>query len=232
MRRVILTTCTCDNWYVNVMKVFLVSLKRSGCDVPVHADIINGNDETHRQLRGLYPSLEINSIEIPGEHNWEDDQELVKIFRTRPGQMTRELEAGWDQVMSIDCDTIVRRPIDKIWDGVVPGSLKIMDRGKKRKSYNRYQGGVYVWGNSPLVREFNRVMIERIGTNFEFFDGQRTKYELMAGEFKDKIQHVQLDRKYNDNHFGDDSIIWHAKHGSLKRDKFAKEFNRYLSEAK
>jgi len=233
MRRIALTVCTCDNRYLDVLKVFLYTWKlHNGEDVPIWAALYNGNQGIFDGLRRMYGNLTICDRELPAR-NWEVDPNLIEIMYQRVHDVRAALSEPWDQVMHIDCDVIIRRNIDHIWDGVEPNTIKIWDRGVKREKQGRarYQAGVHIFGNGTGTRLYYDYWMRKIGDGWEFHDGQRQMY-FAVQECGDAIHRVQLPIEYNDLNYGDNSAIWHCRHTHLDRDqKYRDEFNRLLPAA-
>ena len=229
MKRIILTTA--DVQYLDVLKVFLMSMRYHGNDYPIRADLINYTDDQVGRLRNLYPNLEIARIVIPSEGELE--QRLLRLMHTRPPQMWKALNEDWDQILSMDCDIIIRGRIDGMWDGVAPGVFKILDKGHRQSDKGRLQGGVYIFGNSPGIREYYKELMDLIGAEFGFWDGQTALYTLLK-KYDKKITFVGLERKYNDDRklkMDKKSLVWHCKHGRLGLKRFEREFEFYLKKA-
>ena len=224
MKRVILTTCTCDNRYIDVLKVFLMSMRYHGNKDLIVADLINGNKEMYAGLMRIYPNMEINHIIIP-------EVTLLKLMHTRPPQMAKKLTEGWDQIMSMDCDVIIRGNIEGIWNNVEPSTIKIMDKGSTKKDNYRFQGGVYLFGVSQVIKDYYNDIMDIIGGEFDFFDGQAALYRVYKNKYSKQITKRNLSKKYNCSRFKKNSLVWHCKHAYLDNEKFQKEFQIYLKEA-
>lgn len=231
MKRIMLTTTTCDNNYLDVMKVFLYTLNLHTQNKElVRADLINGNDDIYERFHRLYGNLEINHVEMPKGLNWYDHKNMLLLMYARIPRMWETLNEDWEQVMTIDSDVIIRKPFDSIWDDVEPSTIKIWDRGPKKQPFTRVQAGVHIFGNSPEIKDYYQAFMKDIGAEWEFEYGQAAIYAIYL-KFRNKIRIVQMSQKYNDSKFKDKSIIWHAKHGHFKEKKFQKEFQECLKEA-
>jgi len=235
MKRIMLTTATCDNKYLDVLKVFLMSMSINNPEKTlIRADLINGTEDMYSRLHRLYENLEIVHYDLDNTNvDWEKNEHLITVMRLRIPMMWKTLNEDWDQVMTIDSDFIIRKPISSIWDNAVPGTIKIWDRGeeyvkKKKTMFARVQAGVHIFGNSPEIKEYYKAFMDDLGDEWAFHYGQGAIYTVYL-KFKDKIRLVQMDTSYNDTKFGKKSIAWHCKHGHLKEKVFRKEFKKYLT---
>lgn len=226
MSRIILTTA--DAGYCDVLRTFLFSLRHHGNMEKVRCDCIGYSEEQKRRVMACGENIEVVDVELPDG----EGKELLRLMWTRPRQMMKALEEGWDQVCSMDCDVVVRGNLSAVWDNVLPGVFKIMDKAYYRKTSTktRFQGGVYFFGNSPEVRAFYADVMEEIGTRFGFYDGQEALLKVFRAHAK-KVKWQQLDRCYNDEQNGEwskKSFVWHAKHGRILKEPFASEAAKYL----
>jgi len=235
MKRILLTTATCDNYYLDVLKVFLVSMRlNSRCNETICADLINGTPDIYYRLKNIYENLTINHIAMPSV-DWIVRENLLPLMYKRLPRMYETMNVGYDQIMTIDCDSIVRGPIDGIWDGVEPDTIKILERPsarkeKKKRFFTRFQAGIHIFGNSTNIRKYYKAFMDELGDRWEFKSGQAAIYTVYL-KFKDKIRLVQMPEKYNDSTFKEDSIIWHCKFSHFAETPFQNEFKNYLTEA-
>jgi len=226
MKRIILTTVNYD--YYNMIKAWLMSMRLHNNDYFIRADFINGNDKIYKCLHNIYPNLEIIHYDIPKEES--PAQNLLNLMYTRPPQMMKAIDENWDQIMSMDCDILIRGSLEHIWDNVEPSVIKVKHR-KSSTAIGKFQGGVYILGNSPTIKLYYQSIMEKIGKKFAFYDGQAALY-LSYINYKEKMKLVELENTYNDLKFGSNSIVWHSRHGHLNDPKFAKYFDKCLLEAK
>lgn len=235
MNRIILTTATCDNDYLDVLKVFLVSMAiNTKQQYLICADLINGNEDIYNRLKKIYGNLKINHIEFP-KADWRVRENLLPLMYKRLPRMYEMMNEGYGQILSIDCDSIIRGSIDGIWDSVEPDVIKILERidkrkEKKKKFFTRFQAGVHIFGNSVSIREYYKAFMDELGDKWEFKVGQAAIYTVYL-KFKDKIKLVQMPEAYNDSKFRNDSIIWHCKLSHFSETPFQNEFKKYLIEA-
>ena len=228
MKRIILTTA--DAQYVDVLKVFLMSMRLHGNSYKIRADLINYSDEQVERLKNIYPLLEENRIQIAND--CESERRLLLLMRTRPKQMWKALNEDWEQVMSMVCDIIIRGDISGIWDGVDADTFKIFLK-KKKNDRTCMQGGVYLFGNSENIRNYYREIMDTIGEDFGFWDGQEALCTVLKN-YTDVLRFKKLDRTYNDERklkMSKKSLVWHCKHGRIGLGEFEKEFRVYLKEA-
>jgi hypothetical protein len=183
----------------------------------LRVDLINGNSQIHNLLRKIYPNIDIVHYDIPKvKDSFDNPKNLLNLMRTRPPQMWRALNEDWDQILSLDCDTLIRTPIEGIWDDVEPGTIKILKRSNKKSSAMKFQGGVYVFGNSPHIKAYYHHIIKRIGKKFAFYDGQAALYTIYL-KYQKVIRLIDLDEKYNNRILSDDAVIWHIKRDRAPR---------------
>ena len=226
MKRIILSTVNLD--YLDVAKAWLASMRLHGNDYHVRLDFINGDMNIYSRLHKIYPNLLVVHHDIPKVPDIK--QNLLNLMYTRPPQMWKALNEDWDQICSMDCDTLMRGSISGLWDGVEPGTIKIRDQGTKVNPVRRYQGAVYIFGNSPEIKAYYKDVIDTIGSEFAFYAGQLALH-TMAVKHQASIRFVPLDKKYNDNKFKKDSLIWHSKHGHINEKPFSKYLQTCLVEA-
>lgn len=227
--RVIFTTCTCDNEYIDVLKAFLMSMRlNNGVEEVIKAELVNCTYEQFVDLRKIYGNIKRIPVDLPGA-DWTKPENMVRVMRIRIPRVLELLNEGWDQVLFLDCDAIIRKPIDGIWEGVEPGVLKIWHRPNKTVEY-RFQGGVVAYGNSQEVRDYYQDFLKSLDKDWSFFQGQKNMYTVWK-RHRDSIKLVSLDPTYNDSLFKKQSHIWHSKLGHFKEKRFQAEYKRYLAMA-
>ena len=232
MKKVILTTTTCDNKYLDVMKVYLYTMNLYCPEKTlIRADLINGTPEIYKRLGRLYDNLEVCHVEMGEGLDWTQEDNMIHLMRRRIPVMWKTLNEDWDMVMTMDSDMIVRSDISEIWGDVEPSTIKIWVKPeKKATSFTKVQAGVHIFGNSPVIKEYYKAFMDRLGDNWMFRKGQPMIY-LTWLDFKERIRIVQMPKKYNDSKFHNDSVVWHCKHGHFNEEKFQREFQRNLVKA-
>ena len=174
MKRIILSTVNYD--YLNVIKAWLMSMRLHKNDYFIRVDFINGNNKIYESLRNIYSNLEVVHYDIPKEEN--QQQNLLNLMYTRPPQMMKAINENWDQIMSMDCDTLIRGSLKHIWDDVKPSVIKVKYR-KSSTAIGKFQGGVYILGNSPTIKLYYQGILEKIGKNSPFMlDKQHYIYHI------------------------------------------------------
>jgi len=231
---VILTTATCDNEYRNVFRVFITSLREN---IPeqnrpaIIADLINVDDKTVKTFTSIYPNLKVNSTLLPGA-DWTDRNNTIQIMRIRPHTLLATMNEGWRHVVTIDCDSIIRGDIKELWNDVGQDNIKILYRPERKNEFTRFQAGVWCIGNSEITRRYWRELIDFLGNNWTFYDGQTAMYKIWFQKYRHAIPLIKLEKKFNDWEFNKKSIIWHSKRSHINEDKFMVEFNQYLEISK
>lgn len=223
MSRVIVFTTTVDEPYWSMTLVALHTLYVHDGHWPIHLHLINGTDAHEDQARFINP--DVSAV----EHQRPFKQTPFTVTFSRPRVMMDLLDSGIDQILSLDGDVIVRGPLEGIWDDVEPSTLKIWFKGNQRKERTRFQGAVYLFGNSSETRAMYRDFIDRLGHPKGWYDGQEGLYTTWR-RHKNHVRHVQLDVKYNDNLMSPHSLIWHVKHGHYDEQPWKKEWSKWKVE--
>jgi hypothetical protein len=220
MKRIIVSIATGDKHYFNLARGFLVSLtKNSAYSDAVELNLINGTRKQAQSLEKLCVNTKVNLVDM-----WKPSP--VDIVFSRLTQWRRILDEGYDQMASIDSDSIIRGSLEGLWRDVEPGCFKIWDKGKKKKEKVRFQTGVFVVGVSRETLQYFDHIIKSIAKP-SWIKIQKAFY-LSYIKNKENVKHVQLDTKYNDQYFNDDSIIWHCKQTRYGYPKFKGELRKYL----
>jgi alpha-N-acetylglucosamine transferase len=144
----------------------------------------------------------------------------------------------YEKVLWLDNDTIIRKPLDGIWDDVAPNSLKIWRKKNDKKSH-RFQAGVSVVGSGEHTKAWLKDVMKRESVYFDRpgsqLDGHGSPHWMVSQTYLYKcftengnIKHLQLSKKYNDSKFKGGSVIWHCKSSHFDEEKFQKEFKEYL----
>jgi len=228
MKRIILTTA--NNRYFDILRAFLASMRYHGNNTEIAADLINFTDNQVGSLCKIYENLTVSRIDIPYTTKV-PETDLLRLMYTRPNQMWRALNGPYEQVMSMDCDILIRGSLEHIWDGVKPNSFKILvKKCDKNNSKTHFQGGVYILGVSDATISFYKEIMDTIGSEFGFWDGQRALCEIYEKN-RDGIELIKMDRTYNDErklNMNKKSIVWHIKHRNFDLKIVKKELNKYL----
>jgi len=241
MEKVIYTTSSCEPHSYDQLKVFLHSLHKFDNTYPLILDLVNPTERQKTEVRILYPYiLEVFGIavhKLSGKRTMpvkEYTRPLydVKVMYTRPlgllGILTRKPEI--QQVLSIDTDVIIRDNLSGIWAGVRPSSIKVWDKGPKKKDRVRYQAGVMVYGNSDVTRKYYTEVIRRIGDVRDLIAAQAALFWAYE-TFESEMTRIDMPEKYNDSFFLKKSKIWHCKNGHFNDVKYQKEYQYYLKKA-
>jgi hypothetical protein len=161
-------------------------------------------------------------------HVNDGDPSANRVLKRRM-QIASDLLSRHDQVLCLDSDIIVRKSLEHIWDGVVPSTLKIWFKGSDRKPRTRFQGAVYILGNSPACRRMYAEVISNLEGSKGWFDCQEQLY-LVWHKYKALVPRVDLPTVFNDNFFMPASAIWHAKHGHDNEPAWKIEWDRWKAE--
>ena len=143
-----------------------------------------------------------------------------------------ETTKDYNAIAWIDNDTIIRKSLDGLWENLTPETLKFWFRKDERDAL-KFQGGVYVIGNSEVIKEWLKDIIAALDKyNKTKKDNKNDWYiaqEYMYLMYKNnkRIRFVNLDTKFNDSKFNDDSVIWHCKHTQFNFPKYQVEYKSY-----
>ena len=131
---------------------------------------------------------------------------------------------GYSQVAWIDNDAIVRKPLDGLWEGVVPNSIKVWYRKKKLDEY-KLQTGVYVIGRgNESVKYCSNIIKGLEGT-----DNWLLPQLLMYNELNN-MKLINMGDSFNDSRFKNGSHIWHCKANHFSNPKYQQEYRKYTNE--
>jgi hypothetical protein len=226
--KLILTTVSNEERYVNLLKVFLYTLEKYGGNYPVVADVINGTDELADGLKRLHLQTEIRNISIPKAKG-------LDVMYSRPPQMLKYLKEGHEAIASIDADVIFRKDVSGLWDGVVPNSVKFWDKGmtppisKKMKDKRfkkkymhrrlnrtdlRFQGGVFIIGNGEHAIKYQKRMIDCLPSKPAFYTWQTGMFTMLK-RMKSTMRSVRMSPVYNDSCFNSKSKNYFDKYLAL-----------------
>lgn len=219
MKHIIVSSTTGDEYYFNMMKVFLASLHAYEPGVGVHVDLANGTEDQEFALIWIHPRTTVTHIKTT---------DAMDFIFSRISQMQALLLSSYDIITSIDSDCIIRGDISRLWD-IGPNEMLIWHKTKgKHTDAVRFQGGVYSLYRTPETALFYTDLANYVFANKnERLVGQLA-IKIMLEKYAGMIKHVQLEEKYNDCNFRKNSIIWHAK-GSHRNDKrYLKTFKKIL----
>lgn len=135
------------------------------------------------------------------------------------------LYGNFQHVLWLDTDTILRKPVDGIWEGVEPGTFKIIYRPKCADE-TKFNTGVIAFGVSPEIIKFVMRWYEIARNPKRLLDEQEGFYKAYQ-EHKQSVKMLELPETYNDSKFRGDSVIWHGKGHHRKNKKYLKEVKKY-----
>ena len=204
MQRVILTAIDDNPRYQDYLRTFVASLEENSPDEHVLVWAVNCTESFRAEIMNLSPRV---FVELPQRENFT----RADAAHIRAEMITLSLQEGLKQVAWIDADTLIRSDLYKLWEDVEPGVLKVTYRPQQDVEYRKFQSGVYVVGNSPGIRRLIAYLKRKVAKHREWYADQHylyRGYKKYAKEFGIKL--VSLERKWNDNHFGPESVIWHC----------------------
>lgn len=216
----IINTAIDDNpHYFNCLKAFLMSMKVNSPDQKVKVILINCPKEYESVIKRIYPA-EVLVLTDPSQsayqRNYVRHYMLLEAFKSHS-------KAAW-----IDNDALIRGDLrEGFWDDVDRTTIKVWLRKKKPDEY-KFQGGVYILGNSQKSIDYLGGIIRALDETDDWLLPQKLIYTLHK-EYG--LKHVQLSQKYNDSKFRDGSIIWHCKQSHFDNEEYQEEFYHYLKKA-
>lgn len=215
MEKVIITAIDDNPKYIDYLKVMLVSFRENAPKEHLKVYLLG-----YKKKLDINPNAEIISYrEVLGRE---------EASHIRGELLLDLLKKGYKKLAWFDSDIIIRGKLNEFWEDIKPSTLKITYRAWQDVDKRKFQNGIYGIGNSlqmiELFEKFKRKMDKH---KTEWYVDQLYLYKLWRKR-KD-IRLINLDRKWNDNHFEDDSIIWHCH--MKKKDssvKFNAEFEKYM----
>jgi len=214
MRKIVVTELNGNPEYVGLATAMANSMEHNSPGEHVRVHAFNWTPE---QIRTFPKSVELVHVERPG-------MEWIEAVHSQATNMLRALEEGFGAVAHFDVDTIVRAPIDDLWDDVYPNKIKIVYR-KHQPSKRRVQNGVYVVGNGSAMIQMMKELEEKMLTKLQWYEDQKQLWKMVK---KHKIEMIHLNKKYNDHHMNKNSTIWHCcLKTKYSNDNWNREFGQY-----
>jgi len=151
---------------------------------------------------------------------------VPKSFSAMP--ILRDLmDEGFDEILFLRGNLIVRKSISGIWDRVKYNTLSVRHiQSAKNDKALRFHIGVIALGNSPYTYGFINNVISRLKREPYY----RREPFIFYDEIKknDDMKFIKLDIIYNDITFLEKAIIWHHKGEHFAEVLFEKEYKRLL----
>lgn len=235
-----------DDTMIPEVKSLIASCAVHAPDQPFHLFLVNPDAYSRRvgELYRLHPNISINQGIWPSDKaSWHG---LMCCAKAAP--ILYCLEEYKEPILYLDADTIVRGPLDEIWD-----TLKICDLMiKYRPELNhigpagtplasKFNGGVIAIAPSTAGIEFANKYYQRItewikadkptkiwipeGKVFAYID-QELLYLI---HLETGTSFFSLPHKFNDAKFLPSSIIWHGKGTARNNAKYRRERLRYTN---
>ena len=141
------------------------------------------------------------------------------------------LEEGYDRIMIVDADMIIRGNLDKLFS-VLDGCDLAMMRHDNLNNFIKtsiLSEGVILCNNCNDIRTFFKKVVSQIkqisATSAYDVD---TDTEVIADIFnRSNISFTPLEKKYKDADLHDESIIWSGQGASKATDKFKSQMLLY-----
>jgi len=217
----IITAIDNNPHYQNHLKAFLMSMNDNSPGQTVKVCLMDCDKEYGESLKRICDVDVVHISTDPSQTAFQ--RNYIRHYMTRDG-----FNNGFKKVAWIDNDALIRGDLrNEFWDDVVPGSIKVWARKKKRDKY-KFQGGVYILGKSEKTKAYVDSIITALEKTDNWMLPQILLYNMCESH---GIRHIQMDQKFNDSRFKDDSVIWHCKQTHFKETEFQEEFQYYLGKA-
>lgn len=223
----IVTIATPDKFYYNQLLVMLTSLYKHNPEVSTTVVLVDFPSDKESFLSDKFPLCKFINKKVN-----QVDNRGISLIRERIVNMHNTLSCCCESATWIDIDVVIRGNISGLTE-VGPRQLKILYR-KNNPEKVLFNAGIFSIGCSLESMDFLYRWKTRLERNMKWGMGQLELWRTYQ-EFKEMIELVELDSKYNDlggsdrpNAFADDSIIWHCKKAHFDNPKFQKEFQYYL----
>ena len=214
MNRIIVTAINDNPKYQDYLTTFLASITHNAPAEYVRCWAVNCPQSFCVKMRKIHPKLDITN---PRRKKFGK----AAASHIRSEMIPIELAAGVKQGAWIDNDTIIRAPLDGLFEGVVAGTLRVTHRPWQDAEKRKFQDGVYVLGNSGAVAAMMDRMRRKLKKHTEWYDDQHQLYKCWR-KYSKRVKLQNLPRTFNDNHFGPESVIWHC---NMKDKNRSQEFN-------
>lgn len=214
MSRIILTAINDHPRYQTYLKVFLESLAEWHPTEAVRAYAVNTTDEYVQSLVRINPMVDARN---PKRERFDGSE----ASHVRGEMIDDALVQGYETVVWMDNDIVLKGRIDKLWADVRPECLKIRYRPSQPVEIRRFQDGVYVIGNGEYTRAIFRALRAKLQKHHEWYADQHYLYVYWR-KFRKHVKLIPMLRRFNDNRMGVKSLVWHA---SLKVKESKPEFN-------
>ena len=215
MRRLIITAVDNNLHYMEGLKVFLASLAKNAPEELVYVYLMNCSREYEDSLH------EINSNLMTMAKSVKEVSPYVRNYIRH--RLVHDQLKIHDKILWLDNDSIVRGCLDDIWLDVEENTIKFWLR-KKNKDHLKFQGGVYVIGKGEKSENYCKLISKGLSTMSDWYAPQTLMYTCIKHV---GLKQIQLETKYNDSKFKDDSIIWHCKSSHFNDKKYQKEYKHY-----
>lgn len=201
-----------DKRYLKYVKIFLHSVKDNLFGCKINLCLINVLDnKIESKLKKIYPSITIDHISKKFL-SFADKKAFCSNFRVF--YISKKLKETKSSLLYMDCDSLVRKGLS-FKDFENSGDISILHRDSLDKRFKFATGIIFTRNNSStkkFFRDWEAAILPKIHT---WFSDQITFFENYM-KYKNIIVFSQLDKKFIDWEFKDNSIVWTGK-GSRKK---------------
>lgn len=207
--------------YINHIKVSLLSLSKH-CDYPVTVYLIDSVPQVGNDLKKLYKNLTVNNIFITSEDvkkplDWGMNKIRFRMMREKILAVKNILANENNKwVLFIDCDSIIRAPLDGLLKLILGDSpqkesrFAILHRPEAEKNMHKINSGVVGLTNTLL----NRMLVDEWYNEALKSDALSSEQEGLYNAYckmKNHIKLIPLDSRYNCWNWSEGPIIYHCK---------------------
>jgi len=234
----------CDERLLPEASSLIKSCARHAPDQGFYLFLVNGTSTTDDSIKRWHPRISIERVTWPLDTGrW---RAIMCCARSFP--LVSVLERFQEPVLYLDSDTLVRGPLNELWEAIETCDLMVKHRpslkhtGAAGSPYaSRFNNGVIVIKPSEAGRRFARAYDDRLRSyiesgkplalhnpelGLEFIVDQELLF-LTYLDHRDGLSFMDLPEKFNDATFQEGSIIWHGKGTARRHPLYGLERTRY-----
>ena len=228
---IITTALNYDTFFYNQMLVLLASLETNSPNDIIDVRLVDFPERKVKKLKEEFPKYYFSNVNLQ-VNKMDNLAGFMVCYRSAviyDALTTHRTPVAW-----MDCDIIVRKELNPLWQNIESNQFKIIYRGNDVPIKNRFQAGIFVIGFSNSTRNMIADWKDRCIKSNKWFADQKLLYNVYE-KYVNKIEFIHMDRSLNDvgdstkECFLDDSVIWHCKRSHFNNLKFQKEFKYYLN---
>lgn len=153
--------------------------------------------------------------------------------------MNHLLSLGFDVVMYLDVDTLVRDDINHMKDMMIDHDIGMYIDSREVDIYKTYHGDTYTGFSAGLMlvkrtdlsRHMYKLIENRVMENIHNIEADEDEFDLVYKMFEDTIKMQRFGDRYKDQgpDFRDNSYMWSGKSEAKgSNGRYIEEYNNYL----